>query len=255
MTKKKHAISISGTHERLLSFGLTENDARIYVYLLERGTAFGGSKIATALLLHRQYVHYSLEKLLRLGLIEEVPSGARTKYRALPPSHLTHLAKKQLAEAEVAARELDRISAVGAEQDFEIYRGTKQVFDFEETVVHGLALDETQYIIGGGAETFIKFYGDRYEEISNVAASKRLRSKYVGCREETDWMKKASSVLDHFEYRVLETLPKTTVQTVIRFNAVTFYSLGNVPPLVYIIKSTEVAEDCLLYTSDAADDM
>lgn len=242
MTKKKEIISISGTHERLLTLGLTENDARVYVHLLERGTAFGGSKIATALSLHRQYAHYSLEKLLRLGLIEEVPSGARVKYRALPPSYLTHLAKKQLADAEATARELDRISAVGAEQDFEVHRGTRQVWDFEERFVESLPHDETQYIIGGGADAFISFFGEEYERITETSRERNLYALYVGCPQEEAWLKRAHAANPKFEYRILPMLPQTSVQTAIRFESVTFYSFGN-PPLVYIVKSKTVYED------------
>lgn len=248
MTEKKKTVvkkqaRNSPFTDSLAQFGLTETDSRVYILLLEGGLLMGGSKIAARLSLHRQYVHTSLRKLLELSLIEEVPTGTRKRYRALPPQYLTHLAKKRLEEAESTARQLESISSVGAEQYFEIYRGTKQVFDFEERIVEELGLDEKQWIIGGGADTFITFYGDRYEDISAIAARKRLHTYYVGCPEEAEWLKRAQSVLTRFDYVILDTLPKTTVQTVIRFDGVTFYSLGNIPPLVYVLKSKSVAED------------
>lgn len=228
--------------DRLQTLGLTENDAKVYTLLLERGVAMAPSKVAGRLELHRQYVHYSLQKLLSLGLIEEVPVGARTQYKALPPRYLTSIAKKQLENAEVAARELEKISSLGDEQDFEVYKGTRQVFEFEEQLVHSLPQDETQYIIGGGADSFINFFGDRYEEITHVAKGRGLKARYVGCKAEVAWLERAKAANKDFEYRILETLPKTSVQTAIRFDSVTFYSFGN-PPLVYIIKSKTVYED------------
>lgn len=229
--------------DRLAQLGLTETDSKIYLHLLERGTAFGGSKIANRLSLRRQYVHSSLQKLLKLDLIEAVPTGARLTYKALPPQYLTNLAKKQVESAEKAVRELNLISSVGAEQDFELYRGTRSIFSFEEDLVHNLRENETQYIIGGGAEAFTNFYGERYEEFSKVAQSKGLRTKYVASKEEGDALKRVVKVFDkQFEYRVLDVLPKTSVQTVMRFNTVTFYTFGN-PPLVYIVKSKTVFED------------
>lgn len=229
---------------QLEGLGLTENDAKVYVYLLERGLPFGGSKIAAALGLHRQYVHYSLQKLLEQGLIEEIPFGVRKKYKALPPQYLTHLAKKNLASAERVAKELDLISAVGAEQDFEVYRGTKQVLDFELKLVDSLKENEVQYIIGGGAETFVNFFSDEYEPISEIAHSKRLRSKYVGAPCDLKWLEgRVAGVFGKdFEYRILPALPQTIVQTVVRFDTVTLYTLGN-PALVYFIKSKAVAAD------------
>ena len=232
----------SGLNAMLSQFGLTDTDARIYILLLERGLSFGGSKIAARLSLHRQYVHNSLRKLLSLGLIEEIPVGARVQYKALPPQYLTSVARKQLENAERVAHELERISSVGAEQDFEVYRGTRQIFTFEEELVHSIKENETQYIIGGGAEAFITFYGDQYEPLSLVAKNKGLISKYVGCQEEIPWLNRAQAAHSKFEYRILPTLPKTIVQTVIRLDSVTFYTFGN-PPLVYIVKSKTVADD------------
>ena len=51
MTKEKLPYA-----DKLSQFGLTENDTAVYTLLLERGVAFGGSKIAARLKMHRQYV-------------------------------------------------------------------------------------------------------------------------------------------------------------------------------------------------------
>jgi len=229
--------------DRLAQLGLTETDSKIYLHLLERGTAFGGSKIANRLALRRQYVHNSLQKLLKLDLIEAVPSGVRLTYKALPPQYLTNLAKKQVENAEKAVRELNLISSVGAEQDFEIYRGTQSILTFEEELVHNLKENDIQYIIGGGAQTFVNFYGDRYEEFSRVARSHGLRTKYIASKEDMKVFGRITGVFDDlFEFRVLDTLPASIVQTVVRFNTVTFYTFAN-PPLVYIVKSKAVFDD------------
>lgn len=227
---------------RLAQFGLTENDSAVYLFLLERGAAFGGSKIAASLSLHRQYVHNSLQKLLSLGLIEQPVKGPRPKFQSLPPQQLTHLARKRLQDTESAVRELDLLSAVGANQDFEIYRGKQQILDFEENLVENLPEREVQHVIGGGSEAFIQFYGPDYERISGIAREHKLQTRYVGCPAEREWLEHAKRVLKDFEYRILPVMPKTSVQTVIRFNTVTFYSFGT-PPLVYIIKSGSVYED------------
>jgi len=252
--KKSHKKQISTQHsysppeesasiyDRLAHLGLTENDAKVYLFLLERGTQFGGSKIAARLSLHRQYVHNSIHKLLSLELIEAIPSGARMTYKALPPQYITRLAKMNMENANRVARELDKISAVGAEQDFEIYRGTKQVMDFEEQLVSNLKNNEDQYIIGGGSKAFIDFFDKQYEEMSRLAQSYSLHTKYVGCTAEISWLERAKKANKFFEYVIIDSLPETVVQTVVRFNSVTFYSFGN-PPLVYILKSRVVAGD------------
>ncbi len=234
--------------------GLTENDGKVYLFLLERGTEFGGSKIALRLGMHRQYVHNSLQKLLQMELVEELSacvhpaklqrSGTRKVYKALPPQQLSRIAKAQLASAEQVVRELDAISSVGAEQDFEVYRGRRQVIAFEESLVASLKDDETQYIIGGGSEVFVNFFGDEYEPISEIAHKKGLKTLYVGTPSERSWLagRVAGVFHESFETRYLDTLPATIVQTVIRFDTVTLYTFGN-PPQVYFLKSKTVADD------------
>ena len=85
------------TIKELSSFGLTENDSQVYLYLLQKGQEVAGSKLALALSLHRQYVYNSIEKLLSLHLIEKLEVGKRHVYKALPPYQITKLAKKKPA--------------------------------------------------------------------------------------------------------------------------------------------------------------
>lgn len=226
----------------LEQIGLTLNDSLVYLHLLEYGLALSGSKLATILKLHRQYVYNSIEKLQRLILIEAVNDGHRLKYKALPPTQVTKLVRKKLDDAEILEMELRNISTVGAEQDFEVYLGERQIYDFEERVVETLNPDTEQFIIGGASDHFIKFFGDQYKQFSGIAKDQKLRSKYVGCPEEEEWLKLAKASNPHFEYVILRTLPKTVVNTAVRFDTVTMYSFAN-PPLVYVIKSKVVADD------------
>lgn len=243
MTNKN---TLSVEHKKMAvmleSLGLTLNDSTVYLYLLERGNIMGGSKLAIATKLHRQYVYNSLEKLEKLNLIEAIKDGARMKYKALPPVQVTKLARKKLDEAEMIEKELKVISGVGAEQDFEVHMGERQLFDFEERVVTILEPNSEQFIIGGASDHFIKFFGEDYREFSGIAKEQRLRSKYVGCPEEKAWLQIAQKENPYFEYRILDALPKTIVNTVIRFDTVTIYSFAK-PPLVYVIKSKIVAEN------------
>ncbi|MBP9760085.1 MAG: hypothetical protein KBD24_01825, partial [Candidatus Pacebacteria bacterium] len=87
-------------HERavgmLKDFGLSENEALIYTYLLERGTAVGGSNIGYGTGLHRQYVYVALKTLGELGLVESVSHGKQNRYKAIAPSQVEKIAKRRL---------------------------------------------------------------------------------------------------------------------------------------------------------------
>jgi len=238
MTKK------STLTQALTELGLSERDAGVYLFLLERGVPWAPSKIAQALAIPRQYVHLSLQRLNDVVLVEEVPAGVRRKYRALPPSYVTRMARERLIMAERTAVELEKVSGIGASQDAEIYRGTRQVLDFEERLVDSLPYDCEQWGIGGGSEAFINFFGDQYVPISRQAAEKRLVTYYLAAPCEVEGL---SGVVKgvfgaRFKVRVLPTLPKTLVQTAIRLDTVTLYTFGT-PPLVYFLKSPTVAAD------------
>jgi predicted transcriptional regulator len=228
----------------LTELGLAERDADVYLFLLERGTPWAPSKVAQAISLPRQYVHLSLQRLLDLVLLEEVPAGVRRKYRALPPSYVTRMARERLIMAERTAVELEKISGIGATQDAEIYRGTRQILDFEDRLVDGLPMDCEQWGIGGGLEAFLNFFGDNYVPISRRAAEKRLVTYYLAAPCEVEGLSGMVKGVfgERFKIRVLPTLPKTLVQTAIRFDTVTLYTFGT-PPLVYFLKSPTVAAD------------
>lgn len=227
---------------KLAQLGIHENDARAYIFLLERGSTLAGSKIATALSMHRQYVYEGLKRLHALGLVEKIPAGPRTKYRALPPQQLSHIAKKQVEYADSAARELELLSAVGSDQDFDIYRGTRQVLQFEENFANNLPENDTQYIIGGSTRAFFGVFGEQYEEFSRIARERKLKSYYIASPDDVEFFERIHTAQPLFEFRVLQGLSTTISSTVIRHDEVSFYSFGN-PPLVYVIKSAKVAAD------------
>ncbi len=225
----------------LASLGMTEIDSSVYEYLLKRGQTIGASKVAAGLKIHRQYAHASLQKLVANNLVERT-GGTRPKYQALPPRYVTQLARARFEEAERAARALEAISNVGNDQEFEVFRGAQQIMDAETNFVHELPDDTTQYIIGGGSKAFINFWGERYEEVTAIAQDHKLKTMYVGCPAELPFLKRPTSVLKDFQIRMLDDMPETSVQTVIRLDSVTFYSFGT-PPLTYVLKSKTVFED------------
>jgi sugar-specific transcriptional regulator TrmB len=238
MKVEKPPLSVKG----LSDFGLTENDSNVYLYLLQKGTEVAGSKIANVLGLHRQYVYNSLEKLLGLHLIENITVGKRNVYKALPPYQLTKIAKQKLENAADLEKELNLLSTVGHEQDFEVYVGERQVDDFEINVLHNLKENDVQYIIGGSTQAFMEFFDNRYEEYADFARKKKLVSYYVGCPNDEPYVKRVKKAQYQFHAKILTDLPKTLISTVVRFDTVTIYSFAQ-PHIVYVLKSKIVADD------------
>jgi predicted transcriptional regulator len=232
-------VALSG----LQSFGLTANESKVYVYLLERGGEVGGSKIAIGTDLHRQYVYLSLPRLINLGLVEEVPVGKLSKYKACAPGEIEKIAKMRVLEAGDLVKELQKFSKVGYEQDFEMYVGAKAIQKYEYDWVHSVREKEYQYIIGGNTEGFAEMMGETLNEYLVNETRKFITTYYIGgTREKGFYVPYISDRLD-LHMRFLEKFTKNIVShMVIRKGKVLFYSFLK-PELLYVIKSPIVSKN------------
>jgi len=252
MTVKNHNLSgnfendekshIKRAQEMLHFFGLSENEAKIYVYLLERGGEVGGSKIAIGAKLHRQYVYLSLPRLMHLGLIEEVEHGKLSKYKAASPHVVEKIAKKRVIEAEDIVRELEKFSKVGHEQDFEMYVGAKAIQKYEYDWVHSVKAHEEQYIIGGNTKGFAEMMGETLNEYLVSETRKYITTYYLGNTTEKEMWYTTIIGRQDLRLKFLEKLPQGATHMVIRKDTVLFYSFLN-PPLLYVIKSPVVSKN------------
>lgn len=225
----------------LVAFGLSAPEARVYIYLLERGREAGGSKIASATGLHRQYVYIALPELITRGLVEEVAHGKQNKYKARPPALIETLGRKRAIEAGDLARKLNVISNIGNEQDFEVLQGARAIQEYElQTVTHP---DEgaEECIIGGASSSFAAVMGDEFEEYLELKEKAQIGVKYLGTEDERPEYQKYIGTFANQEYRFLPKLPKGKTHMVVRKDSVSFYSFLT-PPLVYVAKSREIAD-------------
>ncbi|TAK04167.1 hypothetical protein EPO34_03410 [Patescibacteria group bacterium] len=225
---------------RLEEFGLNAAEAQVYVYLLERGSEAGGSHIAQATDLHRQYVYLALPRLIELGLIEEVPRGKQHAYKARSPIEIEKIGRKRALLAGDLARDLNAVSAIGNEQDFEVVQGTRAIQDFELQFVGRANEGEQECIIGGASQAFGELMRDQLEAYLELKKEKKIVVKYIGTEDERPSYQKYIGKFAHQQYRFLPKLPKGNAHMVVRKDSVAFYSFLQ-PPLVYVVKSPVVA--------------
>lgn len=227
---------------RLISFGFSGAEALIYVYLLEKGKETGGSKIAIATGLHRQYVYIALPKLIEQRLVEEIPHGKQAKYKARPPHELEKIGRKKATYASDLAKDLNIISAIGNEQDFEVIQGARAIQQYEMEYVENADQFSEEFVIGGAAKDFISLMGDYLPEYLLEKKRKNLNVKYLGSLNEESLYKGQIGINENQEYRFMSKLPEGVTHMVIKNDTVSFYSFLN-PPLIYVIKSQVVAQN------------
>lgn len=226
----------------LHSFGLSENESKVYVYLLERGGEVGGSKIAIGASLHRQYVYLSLPKLMQLGLVEEVPHGKLSKYKANAPSEIEKIAKKRVIEAEDLVKELQKFSKVGHEQDFEVLVGDRAIQKYEVDWVKGVKEHEDQYIIGGNTKGFTEMMGESLNEYLVGESRKKITTYYLGHTSERSLWEESVLSKNDLRIKFIDKLPTGVSHFVVRKGHVAFFTFLK-PSLLYVIKSEAVSEN------------
>lgn len=248
MTVKNEALltneenSLENARKMLLSFGLSDSESKVYIYLLERGGEIGGSKIAIGAKLHRQYVYLALPHLMQLGLVEEIPHGKLSKYKANAPQEIEKIAKKRVIEAEDLVKELQKFSKVGYEQDFEVYVGDRAIQKYEVDWVKSVEDHEEQYIIGGNTKGFTEMMGDALDEYLITESRKKITTYYLGHTSERGLWSDTLLAQNDLRAKFLDTLPLGVSHFVVRKGHVAFFTFLK-PSLLYVIKSEAVSEN------------
>lgn len=235
-------LSLLKVLDRVVAFGLSESEARIYIYLLDRGSPTGGSKIAIGASTHRQYVYNILPKLIDLGLVEAVSVGKQKRYIALSPARLEKIAREKVYKTEWLITELNKFSKIGHDQESEVLVGAQQLIEHELEFLEKAQVGEEQFIIGGNAQAFVDAMGDSYDKMLEQDAKKQIHTLYIGSAKDEptqkDYKKRRGNFITHYT----DKMPSGLVHIVTRRDRVCFYSFLS-PPVLHIIKSEVVAEN------------
>ncbi len=242
MTNRKSQRESSPLADALTAWGLLKSEAEVYLYLLQKSDESGGSKIAIGTGLHRQYVYVALEKLMGMNLVEAVTFGKHKKYKARSPLEIEKITRKRSIAANDLVYELNKISAIHNDQDFEVLQGAKQIQQFEMDYAYESEKGEEEFIIGGHSKGFTDLMGDQLEEYLEEKDKKSIKVHYLGSENERALYEKTILSRSNQERRFMKDLPQGVTHMVIRKGSVLFYSFLT-PPLVYVIKSETVAEN------------
>lgn len=225
--------------EKLSDLGFSKAEALIYVYLLEKGTETGVSKIAVGISMHRQQVYITLPLLVEAGIVEEIKAGKISKYKAKPPQRLEHSIRRKMVLAEDLAQELQKISKIGNEQDFEVLIGEQAFRNYELQRSATIPRDSSQYIIGVKSDKYLYITKDIQDEYSKNLKDRNIKTYYLGGEEAPEIY---NSITYHFERRTLKKLNLRSMSIVISDGRIAFY--GNVEPVsIYTIYSDKITED------------
>jgi sugar-specific transcriptional regulator TrmB len=113
-------------------YGLSHNEAKVYLRLLELGSSMAG-KIAKEAMMDRTSCYDALKKLIKKGLVSYVVEANRRMFKAISPDRLIGILKEKQEDVERVLPQLKEIYRPEKGKSnvtmFKGYRGIKSVFE------------------------------------------------------------------------------------------------------------------------------
>lgn len=227
-------------HNELVSLGLAEKEAKVYLALIPLGSV-GSSKLIEASGLHGQFVYQALESLEERGLVGHVVERGRKKFFSRPPSALVQVAEKQVTTAQAVAKSLEKAALIPADQTFVVVRGTESFVAHEFDLLHDAPEGCELLVIGGAGDQFAKEMGDKLGSYEVERRKKKIRVRYIGSQDQVEALRKDKSNRGSFSYRVLPSVFTGLVNTNIWSDVVNLNTFAQ-PVTSFVLNSPTVAE-------------
>ena len=216
----------------LQEFGLTENEANVYLTLLRLGSATA-SEIAQKTNIHRINIYDILERLQERGLVSYVMVGKRKNYEATEPKRILEIEEDKIKNIKEILPELNshRILAKSP-QEATIYKDKKGI---KNVLVEITKTKHPVYLFASGWG-----FHEMFPEYENIWYS-HLKLNKVKIKALISSKFKKTKIQEPLNYRFLPSqfvFPSTTVV----FGNKVFLIIWSAQPIGILIRGKEIAE-------------
>ena len=154
--------------------GLSSNEARVYLALLELGPSLVG-KITEKSKVHRRTVYDVLESLIDKGLVSYIVEINRKVFEATEPERLLELLKEREKEIKEILPELQtKKNASRRKQEATIFRGKKGL----RTIFEDILKYKENWVFGSHGR-FKEALGSFFEQYQRRKKEKRIHTKLL----------------------------------------------------------------------------
>lgn len=161
--------------EMLENFGLSRGEVKVYLALLELGSAQVGQIIEKSGLVSSA-VHRSLQKLLERGFASYVKKGKVKQYHAAPPKEILHYIDEQRKEFMDILPKLETSQKLAKEkQEAEIFEGTNGIMAMLNSIIDEAKQGDNYYFFATNIQ-------ERDEEIQKFFRRYDLKRKDAGLK-------------------------------------------------------------------------
>lgn len=222
--------------EQLKELGLTDNEVRIYLLILEHGM-MNPSKISQKLGLHRGYVYDALERMQEKEVVNVILKTNKKYYQATSPQNLIELLKFRLESFEKAVPDLMKLVTLKKEETkVELHRGKRVYRVLLKDMISTLKNNDTAYLVGVDEDVLMQEVEPIYlKQYLNAMKSRKIKEKIIIKIGAT----KVKS--PNLEYKELDSKYIGKTAQIIYNDKVAIFILGT-PYYLIVIENKEVAE-------------
>lgn len=229
-------------HEKvLMDLGLSQNESKIYVSLLETGFA-SATKIADVSGIHRVNVYDSITKLKERGLVSEATFDGKKSYQASPPEALKNILKEKEIRLNQIIPELELNNRlVKSQQSVQSYEG----YDYIRNMfLHFLELKQDIFAIDAPKFAIDKV-GKFFQEVIHKRRAEQKQMMYHLYNRDAIERIKFLNTLPYTEARYLDQDNNNTATTFICGDEVAIsimHEQEDQRPFTILIKNKQIAD-------------
>ncbi len=218
------------TSQKLLEAGLTRNEAKVYLELLERGES-SANQIAKNLSMDRTLIYTLLNHLIEKGQVRYLIKESKKKFSCSNPRNLLNpIRAKELLVSELI-RDLKKIEAKKQEEiEINVYEGKEGLRNFINFVLK----EKEFFAFGSTGRAFYQLY--EMPAIVKAIEKSKIKVKIIG-----DEKLRGSEVFGFkkFEYKYFNTESEATTSI---FRDYTSIHVIKNKPTIIMIKNKDIAD-------------
>ncbi|MBS3116021.1 hypothetical protein J4421_00325 [Candidatus Woesearchaeota archaeon] len=222
--------------------GLTKNETKVYLTLLELGSTSAGPLIKNVGM-HRAAVYNLLDLLISKGLVSYVMQANRKYFQAQDPECLVEYIEMKRRELETKENELKRLlpelqkkrKLITEEQEGTIYKGKKGL----KSILEDILKTKSPFLVFGATGQFKELFGAYFIHFHNRRAKANISLKII--YNEHLRVQQRERELSKAEIHYLPKEYITPSTTYIWSNSVAVIQWSS-EPMAFVIKSKSIAD-------------
>ena len=219
----------------LKELGLTDNEVKVYLSLLEHGI-LNPTQLAKKTGLHRSYVYDTLVRLLEKGIINTVLVKDKKHYQAVDPKVLREIFELKLRHLDSILPKLSNLfKATKEETRVELHRGKRVYRTLIKDIIASIKKNDVVLLVGVDEEVLLKEVEPIYlKQYFNIIKKRNIKEKVI--------IKKGKKYFDipNVQHKELDEKFIGDIEQIIYCDKIAIFILGN-PYQLIIIESKDVA--------------